>query len=220
MRLLLPNLTENYGKFLHRTFFGLLSFYPNILWLQKVFLHCLNLPFPFPIVYAWSLHARFPLKVHAWSSRWVQRWLNKKSYSARQFFNGLVHADLFLTLFRWIVHCLDCSYWSITLYRPLLLAGSALQFCVIGPEAFLACCICLDCFFITPCYAFRLGERICVCFLTVYSFDTVPVFFLLPQLYWRIYLSFFFLTIRCNNLKTCRFYIKKCRSCRVFASNT
>jgi hypothetical protein len=73
--------------------FCLWSFYSNILWprkcvclfkshsLNSTFIHSLNLSNPFHIVNVWSLHARSPLKVHAWSSGWVPWWVF--NFSAR-----------------------------------------------------------------------------------------------------------------------------------------
>ncbi len=42
------------------------------------------------------------------------------------------------------IHHLDRSYWSVTHFWPLLLAGSAINFyCVIRAWGFFACCVCL-----------------------------------------------------------------------------
>ncbi len=42
--------------------------------LNSLLVHCLNFSFSFHIVYAWPLQPGSPLKVQAWSSRWVSRW--------------------------------------------------------------------------------------------------------------------------------------------------
>jgi hypothetical protein len=107
------------------------------LWI--VFLDYLNLPFLFHIVDARSFHTRSSTNVHTWSSRWVA-WcflLNLISPAVQK-----PGAGLFLTLF-WPL-CKDSSYWLVTLFRLLLLAGSAIYvFCVTELEAFLACLVCL-----------------------------------------------------------------------------
>jgi hypothetical protein len=106
--LLLPDLKENTSTFYTGTFLPLQLF--TWLWLQKRasvplidillivhFLHCLNLPFPFPIVYARSLHPRSSVQVHAWPSRWVPWWFFDPIQPSRFQRPG---ACLFLTFFR------------------------------------------------------------------------------------------------------------------------
>ncbi len=86
---------------------------------------------------------------------------------------------------------MDTPQTKISSFCPLLLAGSYV-FSVMGPEVFLACCLCPGGFFTT--LVVLLGEdvsgllfcvnleRIIAYFLTVYSFITFQSLYL-PELY-------------------------------------
>jgi hypothetical protein len=82
------------------------------------------------------------LKKHVYSSRLVSQWFFNPIQPGN-FFLGLLQA--FLALFVLLVqrsHCLDHSYWSISLFRLLLLVGPTIyDFCVKVLEAF--CLLCM-----------------------------------------------------------------------------
>ncbi len=100
--------------------------------------HNLNLPSSFHIDYAIWL---YPIQPSNSSKDWYRPLLNP--------FRIIGHG----------FHSLDHFYWSISLFRSVLLVEPATvnTFLCDGASGFLACWVCLGCFLTTPCCTFGLG---------------------------------------------------------------